>query len=51
MRNPAFGICKKKGSDQLCGNRVADQCFCFCCIYEGCSKNTRTDAAIPSVFD
>ena len=20
-------------------------------IYEGCSKNTRTDAAIPSVFD
>ena len=29
---PAFCICKNKGADQLCGNRAADQCFCFCYI-------------------
>ena len=29
MRKPAFGICKNKGTDQLCGNRTADQCLCF----------------------
>ena len=29
MRKPAFSVCKKKVADQLCGNRAADQRFCF----------------------
>ena len=29
MRKPAFYICKKKGADQLHGNRAADQCLFF----------------------
>ena len=29
MRKPAFYICENKGSDQLCGNREADQHLCF----------------------
>ena len=30
VRKPAFCICKNKDPDQLCGNRDADQCLCFC---------------------
>ena len=30
MRKPAFCICENKDADQLCGNREADQCLCFC---------------------
>ena len=29
MRKPAFCICENKDTDQLCGNRTADQCLCF----------------------
>ena len=29
IRKPAFCICQNKGTDQLCGNRPADQCLCF----------------------
>ena len=29
MRKPAFCICKNKDTDQLCGNRPADQHLCF----------------------
>ena len=29
MRKPAFCICENKGSDQLHGNREADQRLCF----------------------
>ena len=29
MRKPTFCICKNKGSDQLRGNRQADQLLCF----------------------
>ena len=29
MRKPAFCICKNKGTDQLFGSPLADQCFCF----------------------
>ena len=29
MRKSAFCICKNKGTDQLRGNRPADQCLCF----------------------
>ena len=25
-------MCENKGADQLCGNRAADQCLCFCDI-------------------
>ena len=32
MRKPAFCIWENKGADQLCGNRTADQRFCFCNI-------------------
>ena len=30
VRKPAFCICENKNTDQLCGNREADQHFCFC---------------------
>ena len=29
MRKPAFCICENKDTDQLCGNRKADQRLCF----------------------
>ena len=29
MRKPAFHICENKDTDQLCGNRQADQRLCF----------------------
>ena len=29
VRQPAFCICENKATDQLCGNRVADQRLCF----------------------
>ena len=29
MRKPAFCICENKGTDQLFGNRAADQFLCF----------------------
>ena len=29
MRKPAFYLCEKKGTDQLCSNCTADQCLCF----------------------
>ena len=29
MRKPAFFICENKDSDQLCGDRAADQHFVF----------------------
>ena len=29
VRKPAFCICENKDTDQLRGNREADQCFCF----------------------
>ena len=29
MRKPAFCICENKDTDQLRGNREADQCLCF----------------------
>ena len=29
MRKPALCICENKDADQLCGNRTADQRFCF----------------------
>ena len=29
MRKPAFCICENKDTDQLRGNRKADQCLCF----------------------
>ena len=29
MRKPAFCICENKDADQLCGNRIADQCLLF----------------------
>ena len=32
MRKPALCMCENKGADQLCGNRTADQCLCFCFI-------------------
>ena len=31
MRKPDFCICENKDTDQLCGNREADQCLCFHC--------------------
>ena len=37
MRKPAFCICENKDSDQLRGNRKADQRLCFC----------YTDSTIP----
>ena len=32
MRKPAFCICENKDTDQLRGNREADQRLCFCYI-------------------
>ena len=32
MRKPSVCICENKGTDQLFGNRAADQCPCFCYI-------------------
>ena len=32
MRKPAICIRKNKGADQLCGNRTAYQCLCYCYI-------------------
>ena len=32
MRKPAFCICENKDTDQLRGNREADQRLCFCNI-------------------
>ena len=29
MKKPAFCICENKDTDQLRGNREADQCLCF----------------------
>ena len=29
VRKPAFCICENKDTDQLRGNREADQCLCF----------------------
>ena len=29
MRKSAFCICENKEADQLCGNRVDNQCLCF----------------------
>ena len=29
MRKPTFGICENKDTDQLRGNREADQRICF----------------------
>ena len=29
MRKPAFCLCENKDTDQLCGNRTADQRLCF----------------------
>ena len=29
VRKPAFCICENKDTDQLCGNRTADQRLCF----------------------
>ena len=29
MLKPVFCICENKGTDQLCGNRTADQRLCF----------------------
>ena len=37
MRKPDFCICKNKDTDQLRGNREADQRLCFC----------HTDSTIP----
>ena len=30
VRKPAFCICENKNTDQLCGDREADQLLCFC---------------------
>ena len=32
MRKPAFCICENKDTDQIRGNREADQRLCFRCI-------------------
>ena len=32
IRKPTFCICEIKGTDQLCRNCSAYQCFCFCYI-------------------
>ena len=40
IREPSFCICENKYGDQLCGNREADQCLCFCYLDSTIPSNT-----------
>ena len=52
MRKPTFCICENKDTDQLCGNREADQrlCFHFIDLQSLYSLNPKERRAFSPVF-